>query len=369
MVPAPAAPAAAAAHPSQYGHQPIKPPSGGGRLALGERKTADTAPPKSIPIRNLAAPPPKKENKLIKVLVTIVVLAALGVGGYYGFFWLRDLQQKRNAAAAKEEGSGESQVGHIANLNSVLDATDPARHEPRRPRLGSPAGAEAEAAMDTAEALAAGGGGPPGAGGAPGAPPAPDKQLPVIPAVWDLNIGTAKIPQGRVNGTIAGTPFLMDNARIDSSPGVSILQLNQGQPLSPDRGIVIYLHLKPGEKLGGQTLTISQDMKGSAVPQVARRWKPDPKFATPSIKRYYNGYAMKLELGQMTTDNVVPGKIFLALPDDEKSVVAGIFRATNNVPDVTAQATQPNASPYAQPNPALTPSANDAMQRRYGTRR
>ncbi len=363
MVPAPAA--APAAAPAHAGNPLVpRPPGGGPRLALGERKTADTAPPKSVPIRNLAPPPPPKENKLIKILVTVVVLAGLGVGGYYGFLWLKDYQAKRNADTAREEGSGESQVGHIANLNKVLDATDPARGSSGRPRLGSAAGAEADAAMDAASALAAGGTGPSPAG-APGAAAGAEKQLPVVPAVWDLNVGTAKVPQGRVNGSISGSPFVSDIARIDLAGTAYVLQFVQGAITSPDRGVLVYLHLKPGEKLGGQTITISQDMKGSTVPQVAKRWKPDPKFA-PSIKRYYNGYAMKLELGPMA-DNVVPGKIFLALPDDEKSVVAGVFRATNNVPDVTAQAT-----PYAAPNPTATPTspnANDAYQRRYGIRR
>jgi len=104
-------------------------------------------------------------------------------------------------------------------------------------------------------------------------------------------------------------------------------------------------------------------MSGAGVPQVTKRWKTNPKYA-PQYKSFTSGYAMRLELGQLA-DGAMPGKIFLALPDPEQSVVAGTFRATiiTNVPvmDTTAQA------PVAVPS---TPtSADAAMQARYGLRR
>ena len=76
---------------------------------------------------------------------------------------------------------------------------------------------------------------------------------------------------------------------------------------------------------------------------------------------------MRLELGQLA-DGVLPGKIFLSLPDADQSVVAGNFKATlttNVVVDAAAQAAQ------VQPVPMATPSgASDAAwQARYGTRR
>jgi len=146
----------------------------------------------------------------------------------------------------------------------------------------------------------------------------------------------------------------------------------QGQPLSPDREILVYLHLKSGEKLGGQTLNISHEMAGIGVPQVTKRWKTNPKFA-PQYKSYSSGYAMKLELGQMV-DGAFPGKIFLALPDADQSVVAGNFRATlttNIVVDAAAQAAA--QAVQMQPAQVATPSgtgpSDAAWQARYGTRR
>jgi hypothetical protein len=68
-----------------------------------------------------------------------------------------------------------------------------------------------------------------------------------------------------------------------------------------------------------------------------------------------------LELGQMT-ENVIAGKIFLALNDKEQSVVAGVFKANmGQVVDVTTQA--PGA-------PVQTPTQrNPEYEKRYGIRR
>jgi hypothetical protein len=71
-------------------------------------------------------------------------------------------------------------------------------------------------------------------------------------------------------------------------------------------------------------------------------------------------------LGPATND-ALSGKIFLALPDNEQSIVAGLFRATIYKPDPALQ-TPVYAAPAANPmNPAG--SGNSAMDQRYGVRR
>ena len=157
---------------------------------------------------------------------------------------------------------------------------------------------------------------------------------------------------------ISGTNFVAETVRLDPVGAAQVLRLVQGQILSPDRELLVYLHLKPGEKLGGQTLTISKDMTGSAVPQVAKRWKPNPKFA-PQVKSFYNGYAMKLELGQVA-DNFIPGKIFVALPDTDQTVVGGTFKAAVAVID-------PNAQVQATAGSAPASAAADDAAARAGT--
>jgi hypothetical protein len=105
-------------------------------------------------------------------------------------------------------------------------------------------------------------------------------------------------------------------------------------------------------------------MRGPTVPQVAKRWKTNPKFA-PLLRSYSTGYVLKLELGQLVETNI-PGKIFVAFPDNEQSVVAGSFKAV--VPAVDPNSLQ--MMPVASPTSPTTPSSGQsAMDRRYGVRR
>ena len=101
-------------------------------------------------------------------------------------------------------------------------------------------------------------------------------------------------------------------------------------------------------------------MKGTPVSQVVKVWKTDPKFAAQQ-KSFTTGFALKLELGQMTESNTISGKIFAALPDKERSVIAGVFNAA------TAASSAPGAAP--QPAQATQGEMSPEFQKRYGTKR
>ena len=358
MVPGHAAPQTPAA-PAARVRVPTPPSAPEPRLSINTGHAAGpaaaNAPQRTIPIRNLTPPPPKKKNPVVTFSIGALVLIVLGVGGYFGYGWISRMQDKMTAAtnAAAKNGDG-GEVGHIANLNKVLDATEPGRAPadgrttgPRQRRTA--VGQEIPLANGTSSDAAS--------------TNAADAQ-PLIPAVWTLDLTKARIPDGRANGTLAGTNFVPETARVDPLGNAKILRLVQGQTLSPDREILIYLHLKSGEKLGGQKLDVSQDMAGGGVPQVTKRWKNNPKYA-PQYKNFNSGYAMRLELGQ-AADGAVPGKIYLALPDPDRSVVAGTFKAaifTNIVVDATVQ-----AAPVMEPNPGRA-AADAAWEARYGQRR
>lgn len=249
----------------------------------------------------------------MKWVTITAVVAVLGVGGYFGFGWFKQRQEKANAKQAE--------IGKIA-------AGSETRAE---------AGEVANAAAKPAE-----------------------KELPVIPAVWTLELDMAKIPEGRANGKISGTNFVVETASLGIVGNAQVLSLRQGAAASPDREILVYLHPKAGEALAGHTWTVSKDMKGPSVPQVAKRWKTNPKFA-PTLKSFTAGYAMKLELGP-NTNSEISGKIFLALPDAEHSVVAGVFKAATGLAAIAS----PTANPAA-PTPA--PVSDPAFQKRYGIKR
>ena len=125
--------------------------------------------------------------------------------------------------------------------------------------------------------------------------------------------------------------------------------------------ILVYLHPKAGESLTGQVWTVSKDMKGAGVPQVTKRWKTNPKFA-PQRTIFSTGYAMKLEFGA-AGEGEIQGKIFIALPDPEKSVVAGVFKAATSLANVANPAANPGPSAPAPVRP-LDPE----FQKRYGTK-
>ncbi len=356
-VPAAPAPPKPVARPTTASGLVPKPPQAAEpKLAINTAKPQEAAAQQRvIPIRNLTAPPPKKKNPLVTYGGGLVVTVAVAAGAYYAYTWLNARQERINAESKAANDSGGGQVGQIAKLNNALDATDPNRAESRSGRARPNNNAAPQ------ENAAAG-------GGANAASANPADSLPLIPAVWTLDITKAKIPSGRANGSISGTNFVPDSARVDPVGNAQVLRLLQGQPISPDREVLIYLHLKPGEKMGGQTLNIAQDTVGAGVPQVTKRWKTNPKFA-PQYKSFTSGYAMRLELGQATADGSVPGKIYLALPDLNQSVVAGNFTAvinTNAAPVVDATV---QAAPTQTPTPTTPGSYDAAFQARYGVRR
>jgi len=191
-------------------------------------------------------------------------------------------------------------------------------------------------------------------------PPAP-KELPVLPAVWTLDVEQAKIPEGKANGTLAGTNFMVENVLCVPQ----VLRLSQGAPNAPDREIQIFLRLNAGEALTGHTWTVAaQDAAGKSVPQVVKRWKTNPRYAAQS-KTFSSGYAMKLELGAVEA-NMITGKIFLALPDPEQSVVAGVFKAATGMADASGAAA---ANPGMVPGAGMAPGRMDRMTERYGGRK
>lgn len=268
--------------------------------------------------------------KWVKIAAVVVVLA---VGGYFASIQIGKWQTKLNEASRKEEAHSDGgQLGHIAGVYEILDATEPgngglgggdgSRYEPAdlsgRSRYGSRAASRG------------------------GDNDAPEKQLPVIPPSYTLDVTAAQIPEGRANGAISGTNFVCETARLDIAGNTLVLSLRQGTNASPDREILVYLRPRAGEKIGGGSWTIGPEMKNSAVSQVAKRWKPNPRYAA-TMKGFSTGYALKLELGAIEFGELT-GKIFVALPDPERTVVAGIFKAATTLPDTS------DASPAGGPN-------------------
>jgi hypothetical protein len=225
-----------------------------------------------------------------RIAVWAAVIVAAGGGLYGAFTWASSAQKKFNVEREKNAAESDGgQLGHIAELNSVLDATDPNKHAPVR--------------FDT------------------------DFDKPVEekinPPVWTLDVASAKIPSGKANGTISGSPFVIDRAYLQKMPTGYALTVRQGTGFQADREVLISLPLKPSENLDARTWKIGTSTTNTS-PRVTKRWMAGGRQHT---KVYTNGYVLTLEFGRSSIDGL-PARIFVALPDEEKTVVGGSFEAS-----------------------------------------
>src|SRR5262245_12408741 len=173
---------------------------GGSAPRLGIKQPAHGGNPSPAPTGRPGAmasrPGPGKskgKGSLGKIIGFAAAFIVLGVGGYFGYGWLSERQDKMNAKRRDMERNADGgQVGHIADLNQVLDMT-----EPGGAMLGGGAAGGAPARRSSGSKSVS----VPGkaAGQGEGDPAAQAKNLPIVPPVYTLDLATAKIPEGRVN--------------------------------------------------------------------------------------------------------------------------------------------------------------------------
>jgi hypothetical protein len=288
---APAAPPDPAAAPMRVGPRPQSPPQPQPRIAVPR-----------------AAEPPRFTPKKIAAWAggTVVFCVLFYFGLRWADSWQKGFNEKQRQIVAK---SGGGELGHIASLYDVLDKTEPEHmglgrglvDRPLQRRGGHMTSVDMEAFTP---------------------PPNPAEKLSVLPAAWTLDLKAAQIPEGRANGAIAGTNFVIQTARLQTSGGSSVLTLSQGDKPS-DPTFFVYLPVTTGPTVLGQTWNIAKDTKGKGTPQIVKRWQPNARFAAQQ-KSFSSGYAMQLELGT-ASNSWIPGKIFLSLPDTDKTYLAGLF--------------------------------------------
>lgn len=139
-------------------------------------------------------------------------------------------------------------------------------------------------------------------------------------ASWTMNLGNMNIPVAPASGKIHGRAFTVEKAKVENN----ILTLRQGKDFFPDRAVTIFMFLKKGEALEGKAFNISED-HGFGAPHIHMKWRDGGKN-TPETKIFMKKYAMRLQFREKQ-NGALPGDIFLSLPDDSKSFVAGTFMA------------------------------------------
>lgn len=131
---------------------------------------------------------------------------------------------------------------------------------------------------------------------------------------------TPTIPAHPANGTINQTAFAPDVVEIESG----VLTLRQGDgPLATE--VKVFLYTKPWEVPAGRSFKLIHSAAGSESPHIRVR-SPEAGQSVPRQREYTEKYTLLLELGQ-EQDKKLPGKIYLALPGEDKSQVAGTFEA------------------------------------------
>ena len=126
------------------------------------------------------------------------------------------------------------------------------------------------------------------------------------------------------------------------------------------------LKMKYADLTNGHTVTVASDTRGSGLPQVIKTLAHEPEFPLRAYiqdLRLWVCYSSS-SWGKPSTANY-PASCFVALPDKEETVVAGVFSLAlpstdpNQVPDAGMMA--PTATPTGE-----TPAEKEAFRRRYG---
>ena len=136
---------------------------------------------------------------------------------------------------------------------------------------------------------------------------------------WTLNLKNESLPQSVAAGRIHGAGFLCEKVTLQGGN----LTLRQGQSWPPDLGVSVTFFAKQGEELSGKYIEVTTD-RPPPMPRVVLRWKDGNGMQlTENIS---GGYALKIQFGEAAAGRIA-GKLYLCLPDNSKSFVAGTFDA------------------------------------------
>ncbi len=155
---------------------------------------------------------------------------------------------------------------------------------------------------------------------------------------WTLNLTNIAIPDSPASGSIRSNGFVCERSTLQGGT----LTLRQGKSWPPDLGITIQLFAKQGEELSGKTVDIPADRQ-PPVPRVTIRWK-DAQHEPLTHVIENGGYALKVVFGDAANGRM-PGKLYLSLPDDAKSFLAGSFDAEIRKPPAPKKKSPPKPLP------------------------
>jgi hypothetical protein len=152
--------------------------------------------------------------------------------------------------------------------------------------------------------------------------------------LWSLDLTNLAFPAGPAAGRLYGKGFSPEKTLIQGG----FLLFRQGVRWSPELAVGFGLPVHHTEDLSGRSFEFETN-QGSPVTRVFLRCKDEQP--QPRKDDFRRGYALKVAFGQ-ATNGLLPGRIYLCLPDACRSVVAGTFEAEIKHPP----------PPKPQPTPA-----------------
>jgi hypothetical protein len=134
---------------------------------------------------------------------------------------------------------------------------------------------------------------------------------------WGSDLSDAVFPDVTAAGKINGEGFVCQKAVLLGG----VLMLRQYRDGLREVKVIINLPAEQAEELQGKFVEVLTNT--AAPPRVMLRWENNQQSLAETVT---NGYALKLSFGD-PSKHMLPGKIYLCLPDEEKSRVAGTFNA------------------------------------------
>ena len=165
--------------------------------------------------------------------------------------------------------------------------------------------------------------------------------------LWTLDLTNTTIPETAAAGRISGTDFKCDLAVLQGGT----LTLRAGTTTIPYFGVTINFFARRSEELAGKLLNVT--VEDPIAPRVVLRSLDNEQPVNEVVR---GGYAMKLEFGRAAGGRI-PAKIYICLPDEAKSYVAGIFQAVIRDPPPPPKQPPSKSSPSksSRPNASKQP--------------
>lgn len=132
-------------------------------------------------------------------------------------------------------------------------------------------------------------------------------------------VGPDDVPDAPATGAVHGRRFIVERAILDDA---GILELREGAKFFADRSMVLFLFTNEGESLAGRTF---QAAPGESLDLHVHMKYVEEGESLPETEMFMDGYAVYLAFDEATEGAPLHGRIYLALPDEKKSWVAGTF--------------------------------------------